>query len=160
MTISGSAGAITGSMGRRALATRIFLQCNRDVGDHRARVAAAAAGTSSYYILNRPMRPSRTWGAYRALAAVADRAERRERGSSRVATAHRLCSPPSLRRSSQAGGDRLKPGGSCRAAKRATDARLCDGVTVLESTVHHNTPNLEHQMRQTIRHGDHPLCHF
>ena len=36
----------------------------------------------------------RNLGACRALAETTDRAERREGGSSRVATAYRLCSPP------------------------------------------------------------------
>jgi hypothetical protein len=33
------------------------------------------------------------------------------------------------------------------AAKRTVGAPFCDGVIVLEGTVHHRASNLEHQMR-------------
>jgi hypothetical protein len=47
--------------------------------------------------------------------------------------------------------DRLKPGGSCRAAIRTAGAPFCDGVIALEGTVHRRASNLKHQMRATWR---------
>ena len=47
--------------------------------------------------------------------------------------------------------DRLKPGGSCRAAKRTAGAPFCDGVIVLEGTIRHRASNLEHQTRAAWR---------
>ena len=47
--------------------------------------------------------------------------------------------------------DRLKPGGLCRAAKGTVGAPFCEGVIVLEGTVHHRAADLEHQMRTAWR---------
>jgi hypothetical protein len=51
-----------------------------------------------------------------------------------------------------------------RAAKRTSGAAFCDGVIVLEGTVHYRASNLEHQMRAAWRPthlllGVHPVVH-